>query len=54
LNEVILTRQIIRLFSSRGGNEDFAQFMFVNGQIVPIWDIIMSTIENISLSSARG
>ena len=54
LNEVILTRQIIRLFSSRGGSEDFAQFMFVNGQIVPIWDIIISTIENISLSSARG
>lgn len=53
LNEVILTRQIVRLFASRGGNEDFAQFMFVNGQIIPIWDIIMSTMENISLSSSQ-
>lgn len=52
LNEVILTRQIIRLFASRGGNEDFAQFMFVNGQIIPIWNIIMSTMEDISLSSS--
>lgn len=53
LNEVILTRQIVRLFASRGGNADFAQFMFVNGQIVPIWDIIMSTTKNISLSSSE-
>lgn len=48
LNEVILTRQIVRLFAARGGNEDFAQFMFVNGQIIPIWDIIMSTMEDLS------
>lgn len=54
LNEVILTRQIIRLFAARGGNQDFAQFMFVNGQIIPIWSIIMSTMENISLSSSLG
>ena len=54
LNEVILTRQIVRLFAARGGNEDFAQFMFVNGQIIPIWDIIMSTMEDISLSSQKG
>lgn len=53
LNEVILTRQIVRLFAARGGNEDFAQFMFVNGQIIPIWDIIMSTMEDISLSSSQ-
>ena len=52
LNEVILTRQIVRLFASRGGNEDFAQFMFVNGQILPIWDIIMSTIKDISSFSS--
>lgn len=53
LNEVILTRQIVRLFASRGGNADFAQFMFVNGQIIPIWDIIMSTVNDISLSSSQ-
>lgn len=54
LNEVILTRQIVRLFASRGGNEDFAQFMFVNGQIIPIWNIIMSTLKNISLSASQS
>ena len=27
--------------------------MFVNGQIIPIWDIIMSTINDISLSSSQ-
>ena len=54
LNEVLLTRQIVRLFSSRGGSSDFAQFMFVNGRIVPIYEIIMSTLEDISLSSSLG
>ncbi len=53
LNEVLLTRQIVRLFASRGGNQDFAQFMFVNGQIVPVWNIIMSTLNDISLSSSQ-
>lgn len=52
LNEVILTRQIVRLFSSRGGRSDFAQFMFVNGQIVPIWNIIMSTLQDVSKSAS--
>jgi len=50
LNEVLLARQIVRLFASRGGNEDFAQFMYVNGQIVPVWNIILSTLNDISLS----
>lgn len=54
LNEVLLTRQIVRLFSSRGGKQDFAQFMFVNGRIVPIYEIIMSTLEDIHLSSSLG
>ena len=48
LRDIILTRQIVRLFASRGGNEDFAQYMFVNGQIVPIWNIIISTLDNVS------
>ena len=54
LNDLILTRQIIRLFSSRGGSEDFAQFMFVNGQIVPIWQLIMNSSQNLSLSESLG
>ena len=52
LNEVILTRQIVRLFSSRGGKKDFAQFMFVNGQIISVWDIIMSTLQDVSYSKS--
>ena len=54
LNDVILTRQITRLFAARGGNQDFAQFMFVNGQIIPIWDIIMSTKQSVGLSQSQG
>lgn len=54
LNEVLLARQIVRLFASRGGNKDFAQFMYVNGQIVPIWNIILSTLNDISLSKSLG
>ena len=54
LNEVLLTRQIVRLFASRGGNQDFAQYMFVNGRIVPVYQIILSTLEDIHLSSSLG
>ena len=53
LHQVILTRQIVRLFSARGGNEDFSQFLFVNGQIIPIYEIIMSTLQNISKSQSQ-
>ena len=51
LNDILLTRQIVRLFASRGGSADFAQFMLVNGKIIPIWDIILSTIQNVGYSS---
>lgn len=46
LRDAIKTRSIINLFSSRGGitetgQSDFASYMFINGQIVSVWDIIM-------------
>lgn len=40
LSDLIATRQLIRIFSSRGGIKDFSQFMLINGQIIPIWDIL--------------
>ena len=43
LNDLFLSRQINRLFASRGGNIDFAQFILANGEIVSIWELILYT-----------
>lgn len=43
LNDLILTRQINRLFAARGGNVDFAQFILANGEIISIWELILYT-----------
>ena len=43
LNDLLLTRQLLRIFSTRGGSSDFAQFMLVNGQIVSIWELILES-----------
>ena len=50
LQDLILTRQIVKLFSSRGGQEDFSQWMLVNGEIISIWQIILSTEKFVGLS----
>ena len=36
LNDIILTRQLNRLFATRGGAKDFSQFVLVNGYVVSI------------------
>lgn len=54
LQDILLTRQVVRLFSSRGGAADFAQYIFANGQIISIWDIILKSINDISLSKSVG
>ena len=46
LNDLLLTRQINRIFATRGGIEDFSQFMLVNGEIVSIWEIIQYAVNN--------
>ena len=52
LQKLIIMRQAtVRGFASRGGVNDFAQFIFANGQVFPIWDILMSvyrSTENIN------
>ena len=53
LQDIVLTRQIVRLFSSRGGNQDFAQYIFANNQIIPIWDLIMKSVNDLSKSKSQ-
>ena len=43
LRDIVAIRGLVNFFAARGGQADFAQYMFINGQIVPIWDIIMAT-----------
>lgn len=52
LQDVIVKRQIVTLFSSRGGKEDFSQYMLVNGQLVSILELIQYAQENFSGKSA--
>lgn len=54
LNDLILTRQLVRLFSSRGGSQDFSQFMIVNGKVVSIWQMILATEKFVGLSNSLG
>ncbi len=44
INDLIVKRQILRLFAS-AGRGDFAQFMFINGEIVSIWEIILNAFK---------
>lgn len=39
LQDALFIRSIIHIFSARG-KQDFANFMYINGQLVSIWDII--------------
>lgn len=43
LQEVVSIRGLVNFFAARGGQPDFAQYMFINGQVIPIWDVIMAT-----------
>lgn len=52
LKDVIATRQVVRAFASRGGIQDFAQFMFINGQIIPIWTIIQNSMNTLNLAES--
>lgn len=54
-NDLIATRQILRLFATAGSESDFAQFMLVNGRIVSVWDIVRYAISSdLSLSRSQG
>ena len=54
-NDLIATRQILRLFATSGSESDFVQFMLVNGRIVSIWDIVQYAIMNdLSLSASQN
>lgn len=54
LNDVLLTRQVIRMFATRGGSEDFAQYLFINGEVVSFMELLsyVTNAEN-SLSKSR-
>ena len=41
LNDLLLTRQIVRIFATRGGSKDFSQYIFVNGEVVSVLDLLM-------------
>lgn len=46
LNDLIVKRQILRLFATAGSKEDFAQFMLINGNVVSIWEILQYVLNN--------
>lgn len=46
LNDLIVKRQILRLFATAGSKEDFSQFMLINGNIISIWQIMQYALNN--------
>lgn len=55
MNDLIATRQLLRLFATSGASADFSQYMLVNGKVISIWQIVkyaMST--NLGLSNSMG
>ena len=51
LNDLILTRELNRIFSARG-TSDFAQYMLVNGKVISIWELIVATENFVGLSAS--
>ena len=54
LQDLLLTRQVMNLFASRGGSSDFAQFIIANGQVVSTWEILLQTEKFVGKSSSRN
>lgn len=46
INDLIIKRQILRLFATVGSKEDFSQFMLINGHIISIWEIMQYVLNN--------
>lgn len=55
LQDTLFTRSIVNLFSSRGGKDDFAGYIIINGKLLSIWEIILYAINsNIGLSRSQS
>ena len=51
--DALLTRSLISLFGARG-SADFAQYIYANGRIISIWDIILAADNFIGKSRSSG
>jgi hypothetical protein len=40
LNSALLQREVVRLFASTGSSTDFSQYIFANGEIISIWELV--------------
>lgn len=57
LNNIFLLKQLLRLFTTAGTSQDFAQIMLVNGNLVSMWDIVQyitNTKNLFDLSTSQG
>lgn len=46
LHDIILSRHILRLFSTRGGVNDFSQYFLANGELFSMWEVLQYISEN--------
>ena len=53
LNTILLNRQVVRIFASRGGVNDFAQYIFVNGRVISILQLLAYVSEH-SVGKSRS
>lgn len=55
MNDLIATRQLLRLFATSGASSDFSQYMLVNGKLVSMWQLVQYAAKtNLGLSSSMG
>ncbi len=54
LHDAILSREILRLFATTGGSSDFSQYIYANGEIISIWEIVKYVMDNdVGLSASQ-
>lgn len=55
LQDVLFKRSLINIAGARHGAEDFAMFLLINGEFIPLWDLIqLAANQNLGFSSSLG
>lgn len=55
MNDLILTRQILRLSATSGSIKDFSQYILFNGKLLSVWDLVLyAASTNLELSRSMS
>ena len=55
LQDIIFKRSLINIAAARGGKKDFSMMLLLNGEFVPLWDLVQLALnKNMGFSSSMG